>query len=86
MSNPSKFDFTSWLESQDPNEKYNFGDCQGTCLMGQYMASKGASWSMPNYHDFCLNVLGGKTSVLSCMPQTKGNALVRVKELESEDA
>lgn len=37
-------DFISWLETRDPNAKYDFGDIKGNCLVGQYLASRGVAW------------------------------------------
>ena len=42
-------DFMDFLRSKDPKEEYNFMDCNGACLWGQYMASKGEKWSMNAY-------------------------------------
>jgi hypothetical protein len=82
MSNASKFDFTSWLETKSPGESYDFMDCCGDCLMGQYMTHKGESWSMTRYNDYLLMVLGGSPEVLNSLPQTFGGALDRVRVLE----
>lgn len=82
MSKASKFDFTAWLETKNPDEIYNFSDSCGRCLMGQYMTAKGEEWSMPRYNDYVQDVLAGKTDVLSAYPQTMGSALTRVKVLE----
>lgn len=35
----------SWLEKQNPNEPYNYMNCAGRCLYGQYMAHHGYSWN-----------------------------------------
>ena len=79
----SKYDFTSWLETKNPDEKYNFSDGCGECLMGQYMASKGEEWSFPRYNEYVNTVLGeDNVSILSSTPQTFGGALARVRVLE----
>ena len=82
MSNPSKFDFTAWLETKNPNEKYNFSDMHGCCAMGQYMAARGESWSMPRYGEYVAEVLASQSAILSNYPQTFGGALERVRMLE----
>lgn len=82
MSKPSKFDFTAWLQTKNPNESYNFNDSHGCCLMGQFMTSVGEDWSMSRYNELCNSVLGGRTHVLSGSPQTMGAAFERVKALE----
>jgi len=84
MTNASKFDFTAWLETKDPDEKYQFSDGQGCCLMGQFMASQGEEWSFPRYNEYVNMVLGEEhgVAVLSTEPQSMGGALKRVKALE----
>lgn len=77
----SKYDFTSWLETKDPDEKYNFSDGCGACVMGQYMASKGAVWNFGLYTDYVRDVLNNNVEVLKNEPQTMGGALARVKSL-----
>ena len=37
--------FIAWLETKDPKKKYNFGDCNGRCLIGQYMNDIGIEWN-----------------------------------------
>jgi hypothetical protein len=76
---PSLTDFIVWLGSKDPDESYNFNDCTGECLMGQYMQTKGVMWKSGRYTEFCHMVLGGggNQSVLSNSPQTYGAALER---------
>lgn len=41
---PSMANFIAWLETKDPRQKYDFKDCQGGCLIGQYMSEKGIPW------------------------------------------
>jgi len=70
MSNVSKYDFTSWLETKNPDEEYKFSDGNGCCLMGQYMTSKGDEWSFPLYANYVNAVLGEQnTSVMSSDPR-----------------
>lgn len=75
----SKYNFAAWLETKDPDEKYNFSDGCGGCLMGQYMASKGVEWDFGHYASYVYNVLDNNVDVLSAEPQTMGGALARVK-------
>lgn len=77
----TKYDFTSWLETKDPNERYSFSDGCGACLMGQYMAAKGVAWDFGRYTNYVTDILGEHVSVLSSEPQTMGGALKRVKAL-----
>lgn len=78
----SKYDFAAWLETKNPDEKYNFSDGCGSCLMGQYMASKGVAWDFGHYASYVYNVLDDHVDILSADPQTMGGALARVKSLE----
>ena len=85
----TKYDFTSWLETKNPDEPYRFTDSCGNCLMGQYMTSKGESWSFSRYNEYVKMVLGdhNEVLVLSALPQTMGAALARVKRMKVlEDA
>jgi len=34
----------AWLEKQPALKTFNFGNCTGECLYGQYMASVGVPW------------------------------------------
>ena len=85
MANAKLYDFKAWLETKDPNEAYQFVNCRGNCLMGQYMASKGQSWDTTVYTQYLTDVLGGHSTVLSVAPETFGGALERVKKV-LEDA
>ena len=40
---PSVAGFRVWLEQQDPNETFNYSDCN-CCAVAQYLASVGTSW------------------------------------------
>jgi hypothetical protein len=37
--------FIGWLETKDPKARYNFNDCNGLCLLGQYMTAIGIAWT-----------------------------------------
>lgn len=37
--------FIGWLETKDPRAKYEFYECDGRCLLGQYMAAMGIAWT-----------------------------------------
>lgn len=79
---PSRISFISWLETKDPKQRYDFLDCRGACLMGQYMAYLGHEWNGIIYEVFCAKVLGEHyRTVLEGKPQTFGGALRRAREL-----
>jgi hypothetical protein len=91
------YDFKAWLETKDANQTYNFMDCQGHCLMGQYMASKGEIWDMNLYAEYVRDVLSirstknnddyllARSDILQSEPQTFGGALGRLNKV-LEDA
>lgn len=35
----------AWLETKDPNERYDFNNMCGECMFGQYMKAVGIPWS-----------------------------------------
>lgn len=37
-------DFIAWLETHDPAEEYDYMNCKGACLMGQWLAQCGFAW------------------------------------------
>lgn len=39
-------DFIGWLETKDPDRKYDFTCNKGECLVGQYMAARGIEWNL----------------------------------------
>lgn len=74
----------AWLETKDPNETYEWDDCRGRCLIGQYGASIGLSWKA-----ICLLETGTHDETLykkltpNCLalthPHTFGAALERAR-------
>jgi hypothetical protein len=75
------YDFKAWLETKNPNEEYNFGDCHGDCAYGQYMAARGHTWHIQRYVEGVNETLGGDQEVLNSQPQTFGALLWRVKKV-----
>ena len=43
---PSLDGFIGWLRTKPPRGKYDFNDCEGRCLLGQYMAFCGIKWTV----------------------------------------
>lgn len=41
---PSLEGLIAWLETKNPSERYDWSNCEGRCLIGQYGASLGLSW------------------------------------------
>jgi len=73
----------AWLEKQPAATRYNYGNCDGRCLYGQYMAAHGVRWmdsgaaeSNTARGDFCSWVY----SHVACQrPWTFGAALKRAR-------
>jgi len=93
---PSLAGFIGWLETQNPRRRYNYENCQGECLLGQYMAAMGIEWgetpatinghwSSTNYIKTANQIFGSGAilSVLSDRPWTFGSALKRARKLVS---
>jgi len=74
----------AWLETQDPEERYNFMNFEGMCLIGQYMAAHGEEWNCRNYVRFTDTPVGESHrfgSIAVQYPHTFGGALERAKAL-----
>jgi hypothetical protein len=41
---PSLAGLIAWLETMPPEGEYDFDACDGTCMLGQYMAHLGVDW------------------------------------------
>jgi len=83
----SPSDFIAWLETMEPEATYDFDDCEGMCLVGQYMKACGTEWGTYDlfYRKFC-TMLGGtgdwwNIPVILTEPHTFGAALKRAREL-----
>ena len=42
---PSMASFIAWLKTKNPNETYPYMNCDGGCLIGQYVNAIGLSWT-----------------------------------------
>lgn len=77
-------DFIGWLETKDPNEKYEWADMDGQCLIGQFGAHLGLSWEETCLDDGIYERLRDE-GVLSCEhPRTMGAALERARALNPD--
>lgn len=80
---PSLDGLIAWLETQDPTVAYDFDNCQGQCLIGQYMNHLGIGW-INNYMPTCRTIFGGdgfSVGVAVEEPWTYGAALFRARAL-----
>lgn len=91
---PSLDSLIAWLETKNPTESYNFQDCNGKCLIGQYMASIGVDWgyyplgSASPYAQMLekLSRASGhrfQNAVAWNLPRTFGAALARAKAFKA---
>jgi len=71
----------AWLEQQDPKKKYNWGTCDGSCLIHQYMSTVG----IPHEDDAYFTIQGGTKQSPSNLalraPWTFGAALDRARKI-----
>ena len=37
-------DMVAWLETQPAEQRYDYNDCEGRCLVGLYAAARGYDW------------------------------------------
>ena len=71
----------AWLEKQPAQKEYDYLNCEGYCLIGQYLTAHGKHWSR-DYDllgDSCLRV-----DVAGTAPYTFGAALNRAREALAE--
>jgi len=71
--------FIAWLETQDANKFYDFHNCRGQCLVGQYMVHMGLRW-FDNIELFCSERMKPFRYVSMERPFTFGAALKRARE------
>ena len=71
--------FIGWLETKNPHETYNYMDCSGGCLIGQYMTATGVGWSHGEYNrqPDGFHLIFGDVAIGH--PQTFGAALERAR-------
>jgi hypothetical protein len=87
--------FIGWLETKDPGDKYDFFECEGRCLLGQYMEAMNIAWTgapdFPNgdwgkssYAKTARKIFGEGPDVrfnaLANRPHTFGAALKRARK------
>lgn len=91
---PSLASFIGWLETKSPKATYDFHNCQGECLIGQYMTSLGIDWGetptdifQGNWENTAYLKIGRQLfgtgalgEVVGDRPWTYGGALKRARE------
>jgi hypothetical protein len=86
---PTLTGFIAWLRTKPPHNRYDFDDCEGECVLGQYMTHCGIEWKiartcLPTYAETVARVFGlggGDQAVLANRPWTYGAALKRAERL-----
>lgn len=43
---PSMLSLIAWLETKNPAEEYDYYNCYGGCLLGQYFNAIGLAWGL----------------------------------------
>jgi hypothetical protein len=86
--------FIAWLETKDPKGCYQFMECEGRCLLGQYMSDidipwtgapdkASGNWDKSSYTQTARQIFGSgrdvRFTVLSRSPHTFGGALERAR-------
>lgn len=72
----------AWLEKRSGDKAYDFHNCDGECLIGQYMTACGLPWKSIRYQDVCAKMFGGDgyhAPILTGVPRTFGAALERAR-------
>lgn len=72
----------AWLETKDPDEGYSFWNCEGGCLIGQYLTAMGHPFRGETYADlsYVMHKNFGDTVAIE-HPRTFGGALARARGL-----
>lgn len=74
----------AWLEKKPAAHEYDFRNCKGECLLGQYWAAHGIEWVPGRYA--ALQNEGGNSwgmEIAAPSPKTFGAALARARELQA---
>lgn len=70
----------TWLEKQPAHRRYNFLNCDGACLIDQYL---GKNTSTRKYLEFC-SATNWDRSIACPYPRTFGAALSRARALAAQ--
>jgi hypothetical protein len=94
VAEPAVFSLESviaWLEQRPPKKRYNYGNIDGKCLFGQYIAAHGLTWGKgTNNYAKCLadievpdnyGAVCARSYISLKRPWTFGAALKRAREV-----
>lgn len=72
-----------WLETMPGDGEYDFTNCEGACLLGQYMTSIGEPWSDNRYAEIAIEMCRGYKDLTFYIgvqrPHTFSAALTRAR-------
>ena len=71
----------AWLETQDPERRYDFWNCHGGCLLSTYLASVKIWFSTQRYNSAIMRIHGVADDVARRCPWTYGAALERARKM-----
>ena len=67
----------AWLEKQTSTTTYDYANCDGACLICQYLTANGGNW---RHYALCLTAYQ-RSAIAAELPQTFGAALMRARKL-----
>lgn len=71
----------AWLEKQPADKTYNFSNCQGLCLLSQYLTASGKKWGFD--YGPLIEKAPAVEPVAMTEPWTFGAALERARKAQS---
>ncbi len=72
------------MAGESANQTYNFHNCQGLCLIGQFMAFDGVAWDDKRYDEISNREVGPDIEMWEIAinhPHTFGAALTRARAI-----
>ena len=82
VQTPSMESFIAWLRTKNPIEEYDYYNCDGACLVGQYLNNIGLKWdgssnNQPGCRFFMSEACKEMRRISIRHPRTFGGALKR---------
>lgn len=71
--------FVAWLEKQPAEREYDYDDCEGACLIGQYLAHRGHPWEGDGARLYVRAPRRFDLGIACQYPHTFGAALARAR-------
>jgi hypothetical protein len=76
---PSLDGFIAWLETKNPNKRYDWDNRAGNCAVGQYLRYCGIAWDSRPPMMYMDLACPGMTSFVLGNPRTFGAVLKRIR-------